>query len=135
MTTPPTNWNTKLVVKVDNETVTPISKFNPTFSVPVVPLHSLESDNVAFVSQPATFTFTMEVQASGPVVAKLTDLALKRIPFTIEASQESGDDWTFSSLKFNDCFITSLANQTTPSGPPVTTISGICLQVVPTANV
>jgi hypothetical protein len=133
MTAPP-QWNTNLVVKVNGTTVTPISKFNPTFTVPVVPLHSLEGDNVAHVSQPTTFTFTMEVQAIGPVVATLTDLALKRTPFTVEASEASGDDWAFTSLTFNDCFITSIATQAIIGGVPVATFNCICLQVIPVAN-
>jgi hypothetical protein len=133
MTSPP-QWNTNLVVKVNGTTVTPIDSFNPTFSVPVVPLHSLESDNVAHVSQPATFTFTMAVKAIGPVVAMLTDLALKRTPFTVEASENTGDDWAFTSLTFNDCFITSIATTAIIGGVPTATFNCICLQVIPVAN-
>ncbi|HVQ93858.1 MAG TPA: hypothetical protein VMU51_22660 [Mycobacteriales bacterium] len=132
MTTP--QWATNLVVKVNSITVTPILSFNPTFTVPVVPLHSLEGDNVAHVAQPATFTFTMAVQAIGPVVAMLTDLALKRTSFTVEASEASGDDWSFTSLTFTDCFITSIATTAIIGGVPTATFNCICLQVTPVAN-
>jgi hypothetical protein len=127
MSTP--QWNTNLAIKVDGNTVTPIDNFIPTFTVPVVPLHSLESDNVAHVSTPATFTFKMDVKAIGGVVATLTGLALKRTPFTIEASEASGHDWTFTSITFTDCFITSILQNAIVGGVPTVTFQGICLKV------
>jgi hypothetical protein len=130
----PPQWNTKLVIKVDGNPVTPIDNFIPTFNVPVVPLHSLEADNVAHIAQAATFTFKMDVKAIGSVVATLTDLALKRTRFTIEASEASGDDWSFTSLTFHDCLIISMATTAIIGGVPTVTISGICLGVTPVVN-
>ena len=132
--TEPLKWDTRLVVKVNSEKVTPIDSFNPTITVPVQTLHSLEADNVAHIVQPATFTFTMAVKAIGASVAKLTDLARKRIAFTVEVSEESGDDWAFSSITFNDCYITSVANTIVIDGVPTTTFNCICLQAIPTSN-
>jgi hypothetical protein len=132
--TAPMQWDTNLVVKVGGEKVTPIDSFNPIITVPVQALHSLEADNVAHIVQPATFTFTMAVKAIGPAVAKLTDIARTRTAFTVEVSEASGDDWTFSSLMFTDCFITSVANTIVIDGVPTTTFNCICLQLVPTAN-
>ena len=132
--TTPLKWDTRLVVKVDNKPVTPIDSFNPTITVPVQPLHSLEADNVAHIVQPATFTFTMAVKAIGPSVAVLTDLARKRTPFTVAVSENSGDDWTFDSVTFNDCYITSVANTIVIDGVPTTTFNCICLQVVSVDN-
>ena len=126
--TSPTNWDTKLTVMVGTEVITPIDSFSPTISVPMQPVHSLERDNVGHVAQPATFTFTMAVKAVGPVVAKLTDMARKRTSFTVSVSPASGTDWTFQSISFNDCFITSVANTIVIEGVPTTTFNCICLE-------
>jgi hypothetical protein len=132
--TAPLRWDTRLVVKVGPDVLAPIESFNPSINVPVQPLHSLERDNVAWVVQPSTFTFTMAIKAIGPIVAKLTDMALKRSPFTVAVSEASGDDFTWSSVTFNDCFITSVASTIVIDGVPTTTFNCICLQFIPTAN-
>ena len=129
--TDPVKWDTKLTVMVGTDVVTPIDSFNPTITVPVQPLHSLERDNVAHIVQPATFTFTMAVKAVGAIVATLTDMARKRTKFSIAVSEASGTDWSFSKIAFNDCFITSVASTIVIDGVPTTTFSCICLEVIP----
>jgi hypothetical protein len=126
-------WDSRLTVKVGGVPVTPIDSFNPTFNVPVQPLHSLEADNVAHIVQPKTFTFTMAVKAVGPAVATLTDIARKRTKFTLSVSEASGTDWTFSNIDFNDCYITSVASNIVIDGVPTTTFNCICLEINPTA--
>lgn len=101
------DWNTRLEVKVGSNTITPISTFTPTFNTPHTVIHSLERDNVGFVRQPFTFTFTMTVQAINTVVADLTDLARNGQLFDIAVAQKQGTDWAFRSIKFSNCVITS----------------------------
>lgn len=127
----PRKWDTRLTVMVDTTVVTPIDSFNPTFNVPVQPLHSLEADNVAHVVQPQAFTFTMAVKAIGPVVAKLTAMAMARTKFSVGVQEARGNDWTFQQIAFNDCYITSVANNIVIDGVPTTTFNCICLEVIP----
>lgn len=123
-------WDSRLEVRIGTTVVTPIDSFNPVFSVPVQALHSLEADNVAHVVQPQTFTFTMAVKAIGPVVAKLTDMARTRTPFTVALSEAAGSDWTFSQIAFNECYITSVSNSVVIDGVPTTTFNCMCLEVI-----
>lgn len=123
-------WDSRLEVKVGADTITPIANFNPTFNVPVQPVHSLEADNVAHLVQPQTFTFTMTVQAIGSSVAKLTDMARRRQSFTVGVSEKKGTDWTFTQIGFNNCYITSVANTIVIDGVPSTTFNCICLEVI-----
>jgi hypothetical protein len=124
-------WDTRLQVVVGTTVVTPIDSFNPTFNVPVQTLHSIEGDNVAHIVQPHTFTFTMTVKAIGPVVAKLTKLALDNTSFTVAVSEARGADWTFTTIAFHDCYITSVANNIVIDGVPSVTFNCVCLEVVP----
>jgi hypothetical protein len=101
------DWNTRLEVKVGNQTVAPISQFTPTFNTPHTVIHSIDSDNVGYVRQPATFTFTMTVQAIGTIVADLTALALGGREFEIAVSEKKGTDWAFKAVKFKRCILTS----------------------------
>lgn len=82
------NWNTRLEVRLGSTVVTPISQFTPTFNVPHTVVHSVEADNVGYVRQPQTFTFTMTVQAIGSVVADLTTLAMAGTEFDIAVSEK-----------------------------------------------
>jgi hypothetical protein len=127
-------WDTRLTVMVGSTVITPIDSFNPTFNTPVQVLHSLEADNVAHIVQPETFTFTMAVKAIGPVVAMLTGLARDHKSFTVGVSEKTGSDWTFKSIAFNDCYITSVANNIVIDGVPTTTFNCVCLDVAPTAS-
>ncbi|NML51617.1 hypothetical protein HHL19_21840 [Streptomyces sp. R302] len=126
-------WDTRLTVMIDTTVVTPIDSFNPTFNSPVQPLHSLEADNVAHVVQPKAFTFSMAVKAIGPVVAKLTQMALEHKSFNIGVQEASGSDWTFQQIVFNDCYITSAASTIVVDGVPTTTFNCVCLEVTPTS--
>ncbi|HEY8743307.1 MAG TPA: hypothetical protein VIU62_09420 [Chloroflexota bacterium] len=101
------DWNTRLEVKLGNETITPIDNFTPTFNTPHTVIHSIEADNVGFVRQPFTFTFTMTVRAIGTVVADLTALAINGTQFAIAVAERKGTDWSFKSIKFTNCIITS----------------------------
>jgi hypothetical protein len=101
------DWNTRLEIKLGNTTIAPISQFTPTFNVPHTVIHSIDADNVGFVRQPITFTFTMTVQAIGSAVADLTELAVNGREFEIAVAEKSGTDWTFKALKFKRCMITS----------------------------
>jgi hypothetical protein len=131
--TDPLKWDTRLTVVHDGKPITPIDSFNPTFASPTVPLHSLEADNVGYVVQPQTFTFTMAVKAVGPAVAKLTDLARRNEAFTLSLTPEHGNDWSFANVAFNSCYITQIANSVVIDGVPTTTFTCICLEVLPTA--
>ena len=101
------DWNTRLEVKLGDKTITPIDNFTPTFNVPHTVIHSIEADNVGFVRQPFTFTFTMTVRAIGTAVADLTELAVNGQEFAIAVAEKKGSDWAFKSIKFSRCIITS----------------------------
>jgi hypothetical protein len=122
------DWNTRLEIKLGNETIAPIQNFTPTFNTPHTVIHSIEADNVGYVRQPFTFTFTMTVQAISTVVADLTDLALNGKEFDIAVAEKQGTDWAFKSIKFSRCVITS----TNPSnvvidGAPVASFNCMAL--------
>ena len=123
-------WDTRLQVSVGSTVITPIDSFNPTFNTAVQPLHSLEADNVAHIVQPKTITFTMAVKAIGPVVAQLTHMARTHTKFSVTLAEASGSDWTFSSIAFNDCYITSVANTVVIDGVPTTSFNCICLEAI-----
>src|SRR6185437_9010545 len=101
------DWNTRLEVKLGSTTITPIANFTPTFNAPHTVLHSIEADNVGYVRQPFTFTFTMTVPAIGTAVADLTELAVNGTEFAIAVAEKQGTDWAFSSIKFARCIMTS----------------------------
>lgn len=101
------DWNTRLEVKLGDNTITPISTFTPTFNVPHTVLHSIEADNVGFVRQPFTFTFTMGIPAVASAVADLTTLAANGTEFSIVVAEKKGTDWSFNSIKFARCVVTS----------------------------
>jgi hypothetical protein len=101
------DWNTRLEVRLGDATISPISTFSPTFNVPHTVLHSIEADNVGFVRQPFTFTFTMAVPAVAKAVADLTQLATDGTEFQIVVAEKKGTDWAFNALKFSRCVVTS----------------------------
>ncbi len=101
------DWKTKLVEKVGNDVISPIENFTPTFNTPHTVIHSVEADNVGYVRQPFTFTFTLTVRAIGTSVADLTELAVNGTEFDIAVAEQNGTDWSFNSIKFERCIITS----------------------------
>jgi hypothetical protein len=124
------DWNTRLVVKLGNNVITPIDQFTPTFNTPHTVLHSVEGDNVGYVRQPFTFTFTMTVKANATVVADLTELAVNGREFDISVAEQVGQDWAFNKIMFSRCLITS----TNPSnvvidGVPTASFNCIALKV------
>jgi hypothetical protein len=132
-----TDWNTRLAVTVGTDLITPLESFNPTFTTTFRVQHSLEKDNVGFVRQPFTFTFTMTVRAisasgSANSVAKLTKMALEGTEFQISlgrADGSPGNEWSFQEVMFKRCFITSASpSNLTMQDSPTATFNGICLQ-------
>lgn len=103
----PPDWNTRLVVKLGDKTITPITSLTPTFTTPHTILHSIESDNVGIIRQPMTFTFTMAVPAVATAVADLIELALQGKSFDVAVAENDGNDWAFKALKFQGCYVTS----------------------------
>ncbi len=116
------NWTTRLEVTLGGKTISPITAFTPTFNTPRTPVHSIESDNLGYVRQPETMTFTMTVSAIGPPVADLTALALSGTEFEISLAESRGTDWSFKSIKFSRCVITSAnpSNVVIDSAPQAT---------------
>jgi hypothetical protein len=126
------NWNTRLAVAVNGTIISPIESFSPTFSVGHRVQHSLEADNVGIVTQAQTFTFSMSVRAVGASVAALTQLAIQGTPFQIVVTEQTGQDWSFKQIAFNNCVFTSAApSNVTLDDSPTATFSGICLDVEP----
>lgn len=101
------DWDTRLEVLVGGRTVTPIDSFTPTFNTPHTVIHSVEADNVGFVRQPQTFTFTMTIRANATVVADLAEMALNGVEFDVAVAEKRGTDWAFSTIKLSRCVITS----------------------------
>ena len=101
------DWNTRLEVRVGNNVVSPIDNFTPTFNTPHMVIHSVEGDNLGYIRQPQTFTFTMTVRAIGTAVADLTELAVNGREFAVAVAERKGTDWSFKSIKFGRCVITS----------------------------
>ena len=101
------DWKTRLEVRVGNQTVTPIESFTPTFNTPHTVIHSVEAENVGYVRQPFTFTFTISVPAIGTAVADLTELAVNGTEFDIAVAVKEGEDWAFKGIKFSRCLVTS----------------------------
>jgi hypothetical protein len=124
------DWKTRLEVRLGNTTIAPISQFTPTFNAPHTVVHSIEADNVGYVKQPQTFTFTMTVQAIGSAVADLTELAINGQEFNISVAEKQGTDWAFKALKFTRCVITSAnPSNVTIDGAPAATFS--CMSLSP----
>lgn len=124
------DWNTRLEIRLGDTVVTPISQFTPTFNVPHTVIHSIEADNVGYVRQPQTFTFTITVQAIGTVVADLTELAVAGKEFEVTVAEKKGTDWAFQALKFARCMITS-ANPSNVVIDGAPTASFNCMTLAP----
>lgn len=125
------DWNTRLAVYLNDEDdpVTPIDSFSPSFSLSAEPLHSIEQTHIGVIYTPQAITFMMTVRAIGDAVAKLTSIAFKGERFTVALQLLSDqNDWAFDSIVLSDCIITSAApSPATIAGAPAATFSGICL--------
>jgi hypothetical protein len=124
------DWNTRLEVRLGDQLLAPISVFTPTFNVPHTVIHSIDADNVGYVRQPQTFTFTMTVSAIGTSVADLTELAVTGQEFEITVAEKKGSDWAFKALKFGRCIITS-ANPSNVVIDGAPTASFTCTSLTP----
>ena len=127
------DWKTRLVVSYtennNEQTITPIDSFSPSFALNAEALHSIEQTHIGVVYSPEGITFSMTVKAMGSAAGDLTLLALEGKRFDINL-MESGDgtDWSFKKIVLTDCIITS-ANPTaaSPTGAPTATFSGFSL--------
>jgi hypothetical protein len=129
------HWDTRLEVKVGTETVSPIDQLTSTINTPIQVINSIESDNVAYVVQPQTYTFTMTIKAIGPAVAKLTGMARKRELFSVVVSERRGADWTFKSIAYHECLITSVnPGNVAPDGVPTASFNCVSLDVAAEAK-
>jgi hypothetical protein len=134
MTTPESSWNTRLAVHYTDgageHEISPIQSFTPTFAMSAEPLHSIERTHVGVVTTPASLTFSMTVSAIGSAAAQLTALALNGTQFDITLLEQSGNDWSFSTIVMSRCVITSAGPTTaTISGAPQATFSGFSMHV------
>jgi hypothetical protein len=130
------DWKSRLEVHVGGVVVSPITKFTTAFTSGITPIHSIEADNVGVIKKPQTMTFSMTVPASGtdPTfenAAGLYRLAVLGLPFEVALVVRSGPDWSFKSLLFSECFITS-ANPSDITVPAATT-TGV-LDTMPVAT-
>ena len=123
------NWQTRLQITANGQTISAVESFTPTFNTQVTPIHSIEADNIGAVFHPQAATFTLTLKAIGPAVAQLTSLALLGTKFDISLAESgNGKDWTFSQMLFRDCLITSAnPSNVVIDGAPTATFSGIIL--------
>jgi hypothetical protein len=123
------DWNSRLVVKVDDTKVTPIDSFSPSFSLGAEALHSIEQTHVGVIYSTKQITFSMTVKAIGTSVAKLTELAMNGTRFSVALQEsEDGNDWSFESIVLTECIITSCSpSPANVSGAPAATFSGFSL--------
>jgi hypothetical protein len=124
----PLNWQTRLEVSVGGKAISAIDSFTPTFTTQTTPIHSIEGDNIGAIFHPQTATFTMTLKAIGTAVAELTKLAIDGKKFNISVAEKKGTDWTFKTLAFRDCLITSAnPSNVVIDGVPSATFNGIIL--------
>jgi hypothetical protein len=134
-----TDWNTRLAVRYKDEQgteheISPINSFTPTLAANAEPIHSIERTHVGVVFNPQAITFQMSVSAIGDSAARLTALAINRLPFTIMLQEKTGDDWSFNSIVLSDCVITSAGpTNASPTGVPQATFSGFSMHIETTA--
>ncbi|WP_051797313.1 hypothetical protein [Streptomyces sp. NRRL S-337] len=137
MTTPSTWADTRLAVVVDNKVdapLTPVDSFTPTFTLNTEVVHSLEATHVGYISNPASFTFTLTVKAIGGAAAQLTQLAMEGTEFSIglyQAKGSSTEEWDFKKLLFNKCLITSAnPSNAVVTGAPSAVFGGVAREAV-----
>jgi hypothetical protein len=134
VTTTPIEWRTRLAVRYTDpdgaeHEISPIQSFTPTFATSAEPLHSIERTHVGVVYSPQSLTFSMTVPAVGDAVAKLTAIALQGQEFDIALLEQTGNDWSFSTIVMKRCIITSASpTPATISGVPQAQFSGFSMQ-------
>lgn len=134
------DWNTRLVVQVTTDgatppDITPIDQFTPNFSIAAEALHSVEKTHIGVIFAPKTITFSMTVRAIGGSVGRLTKLALEGARFSVLVQQQTGNDWSFSSIVLTDCVITGAQpGSATVAGAPSATFTGFSLASTVTPN-
>lgn len=127
------DWKTRLAVSYidedsNEEDITPIDSFTPTFSINAEILHSIEDTHMGMIFSPEQMTFSISVKAIGAIAGKLTALAISGKRFDITLQEATGDDWAFQSVVMSDCIITSASpTNASPSGAPTATFSGVSL--------
>lgn len=131
-----TNWRSRLVVSYteagQKKTISPIDSFQPSFSLNAEPVHSIEATHVGVIYSPDQVNFSMTVKAigAGGAAARLTHLAIRGTPFTIELEVQANEDtdWSFDSIVLSDCIITNATpTNAAISGAPTSTFSGFSL--------
>lgn len=144
------SWKTRLVAYyVDPDTsekivITPLQSLVPTFTTPQDEFDSVEKERIGYIRRPKRFTFNMTVFASGQVVARLTDIQLKSLEFSIgieQALEDGGNpdydgidnDWTFNDILLDRCVIIgSTPSNITINNIPVATFNCKALSAKPT---
>ena len=127
------DWNTRLAVSYTDDEgteveVTPIDSFTPTFAISAEVINSIEAVRIGVIYTPESLSFSMTVKAIGPVAAQLTALALQGRRFDVTLQEQTGEDWSFSTVVMTDCVITSATpTSATVSGAPAATFSGFSL--------
>jgi len=136
----PADWKTRLAVhwtddRGKDHDVSPIQSFTPTFSTNAEPIHSIERTHVGVVFSPQSLTFSLTVSAIGDAAAQLTKLALEGSRFDVTLQEQTGNDWSFSTIVMKDCVITSAGpTSATISGTPQAQFSGFSMHVETTAT-
>src|SRR5262245_38130058 len=132
------NWvDSRLVVQVNGEIVSPIESFTPTFSLNTEVIHSIEATHVGYVANPPRFTFSLSARAIGGASARLTELAMKGREFQIALLKASGstNEWDFDRVLLNRCLVTSAnPSNATINGAPMATFSGVSLEATVDSN-
>jgi len=122
------DWNSRLTVVADDEVVTPIDSFSPSFALNAEALHSIEQTHIGVVYSPKAITFSMTVKAIGDAAARLTKLALDGTHFDIVVQEQEGDSWSFTQILLSDCLITSATpTPASVSGAPAASFSGFSM--------
>jgi hypothetical protein len=140
VTTPPSEWNTRLLVHYTDGNgndfdVSPITSFTPTFATTAEAQHSIERTHIGVVYSPYSITFSLTAPVNSAAVATLTQMALTGQRFKILLQEGAGNDWVFSKIVLDECVITSASP--TPaaiSGVPSAQFSGFSLQASATDN-
>lgn len=133
------NWKTRLVVRVQSETlgefiIAPIESITPRIDTPHDVIDSIEDTNLGYIRRPPRFAFDLSALAIGDVVQKLTKLQLAGDEFAIQiqVAEEGTEDWSFyeDGLVMENCIITGGGpSNVVQDGAARATFNGLCLAV------